>query len=65
MEKEMQIIRNPKVETEVKLFLIMDLLHDKRITLKKSFELCTECGLFEDHWITVDNKVVKEFTKNS
>jgi hypothetical protein len=39
---------------EIKLFCILNLLHEEEISLHKAHELCTEAGLFSDHWMVID-----------
>lgn len=51
-----KIIQDENVDKEIKLFCILQLLHDEYISLHKAHELCTEIGLFSDHWITIDAK---------
>lgn len=52
---------------EVKLFCILTLLHTGDISLKKAYELCTEVGLFSDHWMVIDTQATeiwKNYYKN-
>lgn len=44
-------------DKEVKLFLILYLLHNKSISLRKAYELCTEIKLFSTSWTKIDVKV--------
>lgn len=37
-------------DDEVKLFTILELVHDNKITLDKAYELCTQEGLFTSDW---------------
>jgi hypothetical protein len=50
------IIRNKQTNKELKLFAILELLHEEIISLHKAHELCTECGLFSDHWMFVQSE---------
>lgn len=65
LEKENQLrldmANDGTLETEVRLFIVMDLLSEGVITLKKAHELCTEMGLYSDHWVGVDAKATKVF----
>ena len=55
-ETNMKIIEDKDIDKEIKLFCILDLLYDEEISLHKAYELCTEVGLFSDHWITIDSE---------
>lgn len=44
---------------EVKLFCILALLHEEKISLHKAHELCTEVGLFSDHWMVIDTQTTE------
>jgi hypothetical protein len=53
------IIQDKNVnDKEIKLFCILELLYHEDISLHKAQELCTEVGLFSDHWMVVDAKIM-------
>jgi hypothetical protein len=56
-----KILADKDVDKETKLFAILFLLHDDHISLHKAHELCTEYGLFSDHWMTLDAWMAENF----
>lgn len=62
-ETHYKIIQDKDVDKEIKLFCILQLLHDECISLSKSLELCTEIGLFSEHWVAIDEKVINIWQK--
>lgn len=67
MDKDTQvafkIFSDEAVDKEVKLMIILNLLHDEKISLKKAYEMCEEIGLFSNSWIIVDAKFVEFWEK--
>lgn len=57
------ILKDQDVNKEIKLFIILDLLHDETISLHKAQELCTECGLFSNHWMNIDVQLTEIWPK--
>lgn len=53
------ILHNKEVDNEIKLFTILHLLHYEYISIHKAHELCTEIGLFSDHWMAIEDKFLK------
>lgn len=52
-----EIITDKNIKNkEIKLFCILNLLYEEEISLCKAYELCTEAGLFSDHWIVIDSQ---------
>jgi hypothetical protein len=58
-----KIISDTPVDKEIKLFCILDLLHNEAISIHKAHELCTEVGLFSDEWVVIDAKVSEVWEK--
>jgi hypothetical protein len=58
-----RIIQDKDTDKEVKLFFIIQLLNDEDISLYKAYELCTEGGLFSEHWIEIDAKALEYWQK--
>lgn len=58
-----QILEDKEVDKEVKLLLILEMLHQKEIDITKAKELCTEIGIFSEHWLIVDTKANEIFQK--
>lgn len=57
---EHDIIMDKSIDdNEIKLYLILNLLHEEKISLNKAFELCTEISIFNNHWIEIDAKITK------
>lgn len=57
---EHDIIMDKSIDdNEIKLYLILNLLYEEKISLNKAFELCTEIGIFNNHWIEIDAKITK------
>lgn len=59
----LEVIKDKNVSTEVKAYIVLELLHNKEITLKKTKELFTEIGVFSDHWMAIDAKAVESFVE--
>ena len=58
------IVIDPKLEDkEIKLYCILELLYNEKISLRKSFELCTKIGLFSDCWMNIDYKLSNIWNK--
>jgi hypothetical protein len=53
----MDVVKDSKVDQEVKLYCILDLLHSGGVSFQKAKELCVETGLFKNHWTEVDSKL--------
>jgi hypothetical protein len=54
-----KILEDETVDKDVKLYLILDLLHDNKISLQKAYELCEENGIFSDYKIVIDAKTIE------
>ncbi len=52
----LDVMTDSSADIEVRVFLILELLHAGYISLKKAMELCTEFEIFSNHWTTVDAK---------
>lgn len=56
IETSFEVLKNPNVEQEIKVLLILEIAYSGDISLAKAKELCTECAIFSDHWVVVDAK---------
>lgn len=63
VETNFKVLKDENVEKEVKVFLILSMLGNDEISLNKAKELCTECGIFSDHWIAIDAQATDIFSK--
>lgn len=59
LDIDFAILKSEKVSKEVKINLILEMLHLKQITLKKANELCMESGIYTKHWKEVDEEMVR------
>lgn len=54
-----KILDDETVDKDIKLYLILDLLHDNKMSLRRAYELCEKNGIFSDYWIVVDAKAIE------
>ena len=59
----MKILQDEEVNNEIKLFIILDMLHHREISKNKARELCTEVGLFNGHWLVIDSETTDVWLK--
>lgn len=59
----MTIIKDKHINKEIKIFIIMELLHSEKIGIKAAYELCTEVGIFSEHWVGLDAKTTELYEK--
>jgi len=58
-----KMLNDNDMSKEMKLFIILDLLHEEDISLHKAHELCTENGIFSKYWIELENECIPIFQK--
>ena len=63
MEAIFKVLEDKEVEKEVKLSLILEMAYSGNVSLAKAKELCTETGLFSDHWVVVEAKATEVFSQ--
>lgn len=59
MKADLTIVTSEQIDVDVRLFVVLNLLHSGEISLKKAYELCTEIGVFTEHWVGVDARLVE------
>ena len=57
------VIYGSNANAEIKLFAIMDLLHENAISLHKAHEICEDAGLFSTGWCAIDFEMSKAIEK--
>lgn len=62
-EKHMDMLDDASVNQDIKLLIILDLLHAGDITLRKAKELCEQQGLFSKSWMAIDADLTDIFDK--
>ena len=50
-------LQNGDISQELKLWAIMNLLHDGLIGIHKAGEMCQESGIFDRHWFAVQSEI--------
>lgn len=50
----LDLIADKKISKDIKLFLIMRLLHEGRINLGKAYDLCESNGIFTQRWPMIE-----------
>lgn len=67
MSKETKIklsmIEDEKIAKEIKVLLLLEMVHQEEIGITKAKELCTEAGIFSEHWMAVDAKATDIYEK--
>ena len=58
-----KMLYDKNINKEIKLFLIIELIHNETIGLYKAYELCEEVGLFSEPWFCIDYKTTKIYEK--
>ena len=58
-----KVMQDPTSNKEIQLFCILDLLYTECISLHKAHELCTEYGLFSEHWMGLGVKATELWEK--
>lgn len=53
----LDFIYESSVDMELKVFMVLELVGEGRITLKKGHELLEEIGVYSDHWVGLDARV--------
>lgn len=48
------VIKDANVNKDIKLLLIIKLLHEGGISLGKAYDLCVETGLFSQYWPMIE-----------
>lgn len=58
-----ELFKDVTVGKEVKIYLLLECVHNGNIGITKAKELCTELGIFHKHWTEIDAKATTEFEK--
>jgi hypothetical protein len=53
------VVYGSNASNEIKLFAIMDLLHEGAISLHKAHNMCEDVGLFSTGWCAIDFEMSK------
>lgn len=62
-KKHMDMLEDVTVNQDIKLLIILELLHAGDITLRKAKELCEQQGLFSKSWVAIDADATDIFDK--
>ena len=57
----LDFIYDSSVDMELKVFMVLELVGEGRITLKKGHELLGEIGVYSDHWVGLDARVANMY----
>jgi uncharacterized protein (DUF924 family) len=59
----LKMLKDNKINKEMKLFIILNLLHGEDISLQDAYTLCTEYEIFSRHWIEINTEYIPIFEK--
>lgn len=57
----LDFIYDSSVDMELKVFMVLELVGEGRITLKKGHELLEAIGVYSDHWVGLDARVTSMY----
>lgn len=53
----LDFLYDSSVDMELKVFMVLELVGEGRITLRKGHELLGEIGVYSEHWVGLDARV--------
>jgi hypothetical protein len=57
------VVYGSDASNEIKIFAIMDLLHEGAISLHKAHNMCEDVGIFSTGWFAIDFEMSKTIDK--